>query len=345
MEGRPALKSSGWLWVVVFAHVLGNVVLGSRFHRCHGCPSQKLSDSGGFWPRARVSAGSRLPKAGLNTVGPPHLHWAAAGRRPCEDTQATSPGAVWMQRRAGLVPSPREVPRSPQVSVAAEPAFGKASPQPPSSWGARPQPRLRKGENATTRVSLRVPVSSLAPPAVRPPHASASPDTTRTLLVLAQAHPEPFQVWGSAGSGPQLPPPEPLSPRLPAAWPRVAGDHVPSACEQGGRAEADVVLTAGRKVLKRREEMGVSIITQSWTRGWGPGSGCFPEELTPAAPLALGDGPQAQPCLEQLRGRNPDGQEKGVGSFGAQGSASSGGTPPGRPWRRTLSVVTVLCVG
>lgn len=226
--------------------------------------------------------------------------------------------------------------------MAADPAFWKAYPQPPSSCDAHLQLWLRRGDNATTPFAPSVPMSSLAPSAARSCHVSASPDTTRAVPVLAQSHPEPFQVRGSAGSGPQLPSPEPLYPHLLSTWPQVAGVHVPTACKQGGQAKANVVLTARRNGLNRREEMGTSSGTQTWTWGWCPRCGCFPERLRPAAPLALRNGPQAQPHLGQLGGRNPDGQETGVRGFGAQGSTSSGGTSLGRPLKRTLNLVTFL---
>ena len=93
----------------------------------------------------------------------------------------------------------------------------------------------------------------------------------------------------------------------------------------------NVVLTARKNGLNRREDMGTSNITQTWTWGWGPGGSCFLERLKLAAPLTLRDGPQAQSRLgQQVSGAQTlMGWRKAWGALGHMAAPAVVGHPQG----------------
>lgn len=120
----------------------------------------------------------------------------------------------------------------------------------------------------------------------------------------------------------------------PATRPLVAGDPAPTVGRMSGSQGG---LGSREKSPDEARGDGSLYHNPNLGTGWGPGGCCSPEALRPAALLPLGTGPQ--PHVGQLQGRNPDGQENGVGSFGAESSTSSGGHPWGAPNLVTLPYV------
>lgn len=172
----------------MLAHILGHPALGKHFCRCHGCPSLKIKN---FGPRTEVTRRSMATvRSGL---GAEPTGGAVRSSDPCGRGVG-----VWTS-----LPLTRHPP-------------GELVPCHGSEGG-------KCHHSCIPKCPRVVPGTACC---WIPQCLSASPDTASTVLVLAQTHSAPFQLWGGPAASPSCP----LQSPWPPAGRSATGGRRPCPC-------------------------------------------------------------------------------------------------------------------